>query len=313
LGKEVIVIVGPTASGKTRLGIDLALELNGEIISADSRQVYKHINIGTAKPSQSELESVKHHFISILELDAYYNVSMFEKDALKKISELFKEGKQPVVVGGSGLYIKALVDGIFDEGEVNFEIREELIRMRNEFGNEYLYHQLKSVDPNAAKTMLPQNWKRVIRALEVFHSTGKSILELHKIHKREVEFDFVQFGLNWEREVLYKRIEDRVDWMFENGLVEEVKSLYDKGYNEEVNSLNTVGYKEIFSYFHGVISLERAKELIKRNTRRFAKRQFTWFKKDERIHWFDIEDDSALLKIKSKIINQLRTKNEREN
>lgn len=313
MGRKVIVIVGPTASGKTSLSIELAMELNGEIISADSRQIYKELNIGTAKPTPDELAKVRHHLIDILDPKEYYNASMYERDALKAVQSIFNKGKQPVAVGGSGLYIKALVDGIFDEGEIDFELRDKLLKERAEFGNEYMYDKLKSVDRQSADKMLPQNWKRVIRALEVFYSTGRTIIELQNKHKRETEFEFVQFGLNWEREILYERIEKRVDRMFELGLLDEVRTLMSKGYTEEINSLNSVGYKEIFLYFHGSISLDRAKELIKRNTRRFAKRQFTWFRKEKRIIWFDVKDESDLREIKQLIINKIRKENEREN
>jgi len=313
MGRKVIVVLGPTASGKTKIGIELALELNGEIISADSRQFYKNLSIGTAKPSVEERALVKHHFIDFVEPEDYFNASMFEKAALGKISEMFDRGIQPIVVGGSGLYIMALVEGIFDNGETDPEIREEIKHLREEKGNEFIYEKLIRVDPAVASTMIPQNWKRVMRALEVYYSTGKSILDLQKKHKRELEFDFFQFGLSWEREKLYKRIEERVDSMFENGLLEEAEKFRDKGYSPEINALNTVGYKELFLYFDGSITLDRAKELIKRNTRRFAKRQFTWFKKDENINWFSINSDKQLLEIKNKIINQIRSENEREN
>lgn len=313
MAKEVIVIVGPTASGKSALAIELAKALNGEIISADSRQIYKLLNIGTAKPTPEELKEVKHHFIDHLDPEEYYNVSIYERQALRVIEQLFEQGKQPIVAGGSGLYIRALVDGIFDEGEIDFDLRDELMEERDKYGNEHMYNKLKELDPEAADTMLPQNWKRVIRALEVFYSTGKSILYLQNKHKRELSFSFQQYGLRWDREVLYRRIEERVDKMFEEGLLEEVRKLREMGLTDEINSLNTVGYVEIFSYFHGHHSLDRAKELIKRNTRRFAKRQYTWFGKDERIQWFDVKSENDLVEIKNIISNKIRSENEREN
>lgn len=302
---RVIFIVGPTCSGKTLLSIELAKKINAEIISADSRQVFKYLNIGTAKPLPEEMQEVKHHLVDFLEPEDDYNASRFESDALNIVKNLFKSGKQPVVVGGSGLYIKALIDGIFTSADVDDDYRLTLREIRETKGDQYLYDQLKKIDPEAASKMLPQNWKRVMRALEVFHLTGKSILQHQQSYSRPVEFSSLQFGLNWERKIIYKRIEDRVDDMISQGLVDETTQLLEKGYSEYLNSLNTVGYKEIISYLKGSITLERAVELIKRNTRRFAKRQLTWFTKDERIKWFDITDIKDFHKITNKIMAHL--------
>ncbi len=287
--RRVIVILGPTASGKTALGIEIAERLQTEIISADSRQLYRKLNIGTAKPTHEELARVKHHFIDYLDINEEYNVSRFETEALTVVDSLHALGKIPVVVGGSGLYIKAIVDGIFNEVETDPEYREYLIELREKKGNEYLYEMLRLKDPVAAAELLPQNWKRVIRALEVNKLTGKSIKDFHRDYKREDDLRFFQFGLNWEREKLYSRIEKRVDQMIESGLVEEVKSVLNEGFNKKMNALNTVGYKEIFDFLDGKISLDRAIELIKRNTRRYAKRQLTWFRRDERIKWLNVD------------------------
>ena len=284
---KVIVIVGPTAVGKSDLALRLAQRLSTEIISADSRQIFKYMDIGTAKPSPQELKKVKHHFIDYLEPCEYYNVSKFESEALDIIKTLTAAGKTPIVVGGSGLYVKALIDGIIDLGETNFELRERLWKIRREEGNEALYERLKTLDPKAAATMLPQNWKRVIRAIEVFEETGRSIVDLHKAQKKKNDFNFVQFGLRISREKLYERIENRVDEMLKNGLVEEVERLLKMGFSPECNALNTVGYKEIISFLKGEYDFTRTVELIKRNTRRYAKRQLTWFGRDERIYWMD--------------------------
>jgi len=306
LGKLIVVIVGPTCSGKSNLSISIAKKLKSEIISADSRQVYKYIDIGTAKPSKFELKEIPHSFIDTLELDENFDVSSFEKQALVKIDNIIKNKVIPIVTGGSGLYVRALIDGIVDL-ESDDEIREELFSKKEKFGNDYLYHELEKVDSNAAKTMLPQNWKRVIRALEVFYLTGKSITDFHaKQNRQRTNYNFLQFGLNWKREILYKRIESRVDEMIKNGLVEEVKSILAKGYSETLNSLNSVGYKEIIAYLKNEVSLETAISLIKRNTRRYAKRQLTWFRKDERIHWFDFENELDLVKIKNEILNKIK-------
>jgi len=294
LGAKVIVIAGPTCSGKTKLSLMLAERLNSEIISADSRQIYKYLNIGTAKPSLAELQSIKHHFIDILTPDEEYNVSRFEIEALSVINNMIKNDKVPIVAGGSGLYIKALVDGIFNTVDVDEVFRSELLELKKKFGDEYLYSELKKVDPQSASKMLPQNWKRIIRALEVFHLSGKTIGELQKEYKREINLEFIQYGLRWDRDALYSNIEARVDGMIEEGLVDETKEILHKGYSKNINSLNTVGYKEIISFIENEISLERAVELIKRNTRRFAKRQITWFKQDNSITWFDVKSQKDL-------------------
>ncbi len=304
--EQVIVIVGPTCSGKTRISIDLAENLKSEIISADSRQVYKYLDIGTAKPSLSVLKRVKHHFISSLEPDADFNVSDFETKALAVISRLHSEKKIPVVAGGSGLYIKALVDGIFNTVDTDDEFRSHLISERKKYGNEYLYKKLADADPVSASRMLPQNYKRVIRALEVIYLTGRPIWQLQKEYKRDVQIVFYQYALEWDRDKLYQNIEKRVDEMLEAGLVDEVKSVLGKGYNKDLNALNTVGYKEIISFLEGEITLHRASELIKRNTRRFAKRQLTWFKKDKRIRWLRIESASDIDQAAEKIISDIK-------
>jgi len=295
--RKVICIVGPTCSGKTSLGIRLAEMLNGEIISADSRQIYKLLDIGTAKPTSKELQECKHHFINKLNPDRDFNVSMFELDGLKTINRIFLKEKYPIVVGGSGLYVKALVDGIFNSVDADEEFRKSLLKLREKYGNEHLYKELEKVDPESAVKMKPSNWKRVIRALEVYHITGKRIGDLQKKHKRNDEYIFEQHGLSWNRDILYQNIEMRVNHMIENGLIEEVKNILNKGYDKGLNSLNTVGYKEIIAFLDEEITLERAIELIKRNTRRFAKRQMTWFRKDERIIWHKVEKESDLNQI----------------
>ena len=301
----VIVIVGPTCSGKTALAIELASKLKTGIISADSRQVYKYLNIGTAKPTETQLKNVKHHLIDYLNPDEKFNASKFSVEATKVISQLQMEGKIPLVVGGSGLYIKAIVDGIIDEVETDEDYRSELYELRKKYGNEFLYNELKKVDPESADKMLPQNWKRIIRALEVFHLTGKTIGYFHSTQKKKENYHFKQYGLQWERSKLYKNIDDRVDNMKANGLVDEVKSILAMGYDKKINALNTVGYKEIISYLENEISLDKAVELIKRNTRHFAKRQLTWFKKDQRIKWFNIHEFTQLDQIAGEIILSL--------
>lgn len=303
--RKVIVIVGPTCSGKTSLSIQLANQLNGEIISADSRQIYKYLNIGTAKPSISELNSVPHHFIDLFDPNFIYDASKFEIDALKLIEEIFNRKKQPIVAGGSGLYMKALIDGLMNEVSTDLDYREYLYKKREQFGNQYLYDELLKVDPLSAEKMLPQNWKRVIRALEVYKLTGKSINEFHKYHSRNIDFQFLQFGLNWQRNILYAKIDKRVDEMINNGLVNEVDTILKMGFSNTLYSLNTVGYKEIIEFLESKITLERAVELIKRNTRRYAKKQLTWFNADSRINWMKIENSNQILELSDKIIKSI--------
>lgn len=307
--RKVILIVGPTCSGKTRVSIDLAKRISSEIISADSRQIYKHLNIGTAKPDSAELASVKHHLIDFLEPEQNYNVSRFENDSLRIINEILSKGIIPVVVGGSGLYIHALVDGIFNEVDTDEEFRLELKEKREKFGNQYLYDELEKIDPASASKMLPQNWKRVMRSLEVIHQTGKPIWQLQKDYMRETDINFSQFGLDWHRADLYNNINSRVDRMIESGLVEETRNILDSGIPRTANSLNTVGYKEIISFLENEITLDRAVELIKRNTRHYAKRQMTWFRKDSRIKWIRIESNEDLLNVPEIIIRQISNLN----
>lgn len=294
MGKKVIVIVGPTCSGKTKLGLILAEKLKSEIISADSRQVYKYLTIGTAKPNSDELKRVKHHFINELEPDEEFNADIFSKRAREIISQLIEKKLIPIVVGGSGLYIKALVDGITQSIVSDKSLRYELLELRKIYGNDYLYNELKKIDPISAEKMLPQNWKRVIRAIEVFRLTGKPIWQHHIENPVQQEFEFIQYGLKWERKKLYQNIECRVDEMIRNGFVEEVKLILDKGYHKEINSLNTIGYKEIIDLLDNKITFDEMLNRIKINTRRFAKRQLTWFNADKRIKWFELESYEEL-------------------
>ncbi len=289
--KSVIVITGPTCSGKTEVAIQLALKLNSEIVSADSRQVYKYLTIGTAKPTSAQLNLIRHYFIDELLPDEEFNADLFSKNSKRIISELFHKMKIPIVVGGSGLYIKALIDGLDVPVDSNPDLRKLLMEKRRQFGNEYIHNELKNVDPVSAEKLLPQNWKRIIRALEVFYTTQKPIWQFNSENKKR-EYHFIQYGLRWNRDILYQRINLRVDKMIEDGLVEETRKILELGYDKNLNSLNTVGYKEVIKFISGEISLEKAIYLTKRNTRRFAKKQMTWFNKDKRILWIDAENKS---------------------
>ena len=305
MGQRIIVITGPTCSGKSYLGLKLAQLLNGEIISADSRQIYKRLHIGTAKPTLEELQKVKHHFIDILNPDEDFDANKFSIDAENVIDIIHKRKKTAIVVGGSGLYVKALIDGIVDSADKDENLRKELFAKKEKYGNEFLYNELKKVDPISAEKMFPQNWKRVIRALEVFYLTGKPIHQHHSSQNKNSKFSFYQIGLNWDREALYTRIEERIDRMIEDGLVDEVTGILNDGYDKNLNSLNTVGYKEIISYVDDEITLSRAIELIKRNTRRYAKRQLTWFRADERINWFNVSSQDDIDDLTLQIINNI--------
>ena len=295
---EVIILTGPTASGKTSLSISLAKKIykktgkSVEIISADSRQVYRQIPVTTAQPSAEELKLFKHHFINELELDENFNAGEFGSKARKLINEILIDGKIPLVVGGSGLYVNSLVYGFFDiagddkQLEEKFkEKREELYRIKEEKGFDYLLNELKIHDPELFSAMKEVKERRVIRALEVFYVTGIPI-SVHQKKKIEINFTPSVYGIQMDRSELYSRINERVLKMIQTGMIEEIKKLKDKGYHYKThNSLNTVGAKEVFDYLEGMIDKEKMVSLIQQNTRRFAKRQMTWFRRDENIKW----------------------------
>ena len=307
--KKVLAIIGPTASGKTQIGVETAKLLDGEIISADSRQVYKHFPIASAIPSEKEREGIPHHFMEELNLNEEFNAGDFGRMGRELINRIFESGKQPIIVGGSGLYIRSLIDGLFDDDEDpatkeegSKEIRDKLYERLKEKGKEFLYNELKEIDKIAAATMLPTNFKRVIRALEIYYATGKKISDLHK-NKIEVDFKTLQVGLMWDRAELYKRINERVDMMLEMGLVDEVRQLKNNGYNPvQYNSLNTVGIKEVFSYLDNETTQSEMIRLIKQNSRRYAKRQMTWFRKDKRINWVNLSHDSDIKSVAGEVV-----------
>lgn len=282
--KSLIVICGPTAVGKTDLAIQLAKELKTEIISADSRQLYKEIPIGTAQPSAEELAEVKHYFIADRSISEDYNAGKFERDALELLESLFQKHDQVICCGGTGLYIKALCDGLDDVPKADDAVRLKLTERLESEGLGTLQNELKQLDPIHFKRMDSQNPQRVIRALEVCISTGKPFSSFHEKEKKERPFKIKKIGLELPREELNERINNRVDIMLTNGWLEEAKSVYS---SRQLNALNTVGYKELFAHLSGEMTLEEATEKIKINTRRFAKRQMTWFKKDEEIHWIE--------------------------
>ncbi len=287
-----MAIVGPTAAGKTILSVEIAKLLNGEIISADSRQVYKHIPISTSYPSTDDLISVKHYFINELELNQDFNAGQFGKKGRVLVDDIFSRGRQPIIVGGSGLYVRSLIEGFFEDEIENKKVRKELYEKLKVHGEEFLYDELKRIDIEIASKIPKGKIRRVIRSLEVYYTSGKKISEFHN-EKIEIGFEIIQIGLMLDRKYLYRRINERVDDMINSGLLDEVKNLQTKGYDYKThNSLNTVGIKEVFKYIEGEYDFETMKLLIKQNTRRYAKRQMTWFRKDKRINWINVNEYS---------------------
>lgn len=297
--KSLIIITGPTAIGKTGLAVFIAKQLQTEIISFDSRQFYKEMKIGTAVPTNEELAEVPHHFIQNLSIHDEYSVGDFERDALQKIEELFQKHDTIIMVGGSGLYEKAVTEGLDVFPEVDASIREELISEFNEFGIERLQEELKVSDPEYFEKADIQNAHRIIRALEICRGTGKTFSSFRQNNLQPRNFNVIKIGLELPRHEIYERINQRVDLMMNSGLLDEVKSLYKF---KNLNSLQTVGYRELFDYLDEKISLEFAIEEIKKNTRRYAKRQLTWYRKDENIKWFSPFEKEEILEY---ILNEL--------
>lgn len=280
---QPIFLVGPTCAGKSTVAIELAIRINAEIVSCDSMQVYRRMDIGTAKPTEEERTIVPHHMIDILDLSEEYNVSQYVKDADKAIADIQKRNKIPLVVGGTGLYVKALIDGLFVGPKADKVIRDRLE------GMDSLYEELRRVDPVSSARIKPQDRRRIIRALEVYYITGKPISSFQtQWHKRRGVF---LIGLNRDREELYNRIDKRVEKMFQDGFVSEVKRLMGDGLTQNKTASQALGYKEILGYVDGKYTLDETKDLIKKNTRRFARRQLTWFRKDDRVRWFFIQKD----------------------
>ncbi len=290
--KKLICVLGPTAIGKTSLGITLANHFDTEIISADSRQFYKEMKIGTAVPLKEELQQAPHHFIQHISIHDDYNVGQFEEDALNKLEELFQNHDVVIAVGGSGLYVKALVDGLDKFPSVPKGIRMELNKLHEQMGIQALQKELQKVDPEYYAQINTENPHRIIRALEVYRASGQKFSSFLGQAKAMRKFKTVKIGLLAEREIIYQRIEQRVDQMMDDGLLEEAKKLHPY---KDLNALNTVGYKELFNYFSGEWSKEFAISEIKKNTRRFAKRQLTWFKNQEQIEWFDYSLNNEMI------------------
>ena len=287
--KPMIILSGPTAVGKTALSIELAKRVNGAIISADSMQVYKHMDIGSAKIMPDEMGGIKHYLIDALEPSEEFNIVIFQKMAKEALDEIYANAQIPIIAGGTGFYIQALLYDIdFENQDTNEAYRGELEEIAKTQGNEVLHNRLKEVDPVSAEKIHANNVKRVIRALEFYELTGKPISEHNEVEQqKESPYNFAYFVLTDDRENLYKRIDLRVDIMLENGLLDEVKKLKEMGYHREMVSMQGLGYKEILDYLDGKLSLEEAIYILKRETRHFAKRQLTWFRREKDVIWMD--------------------------
>lgn len=293
---KVIVICGPTASGKTALSIELAKKINGEIISSDSMQIYKNMDIGTAKPTTEEMQGIPHHLIGFVEPSQRYSVAEFKKDAEKAIEEILQKGKTPIVVGGTGLYVDSLIYGIeYQDIELDEKYRQELEERAEKEGLSQIYEEAKKIDHHAMEKISPNDKKRIFRVLEIYKATGKNKTEQEiESRKNGVKYDYKVFAINWEREILYERINKRVDIMIEQGLIEEVQELLKK-YDEFPTAMQGLGYKEVVEYLQGETSKEEMIEKIKMETRRYAKRQITWFKKNKQTIWIGPKDLQRIL------------------
>lgn len=288
--QKVIVIVGPTASGKSKLSLELAKKINGEIVSADSMQIYKDMNIGTAKESNENMKKIKHYMIDIISPEERYSVSNFKKDAETAIEEILNKGKTPIVVGGTGLYVNSLIYGIdFPEENIDKDYRDFLNKVADEEGLEHLYEEAVKIDKIAMEKISKNDKKRIIRVLEIYKKTGKTKTELEKESRKiPPKYDYYIFSINLNREILYQRINNRVDEMIENGLIEEVRTITEK-YATFPTAMQGLGYKEVVNYLNHEYSKDEMVEKIKMETRRYAKRQITWFKRINGITWLDGE------------------------
>lgn len=308
--RPLIILTGPTAVGKTALSIGLAKAVDGEIISADSMQVYRKMNIGTAKIQQSEMQGVRHHLIDILDPGEDFNVVLFKKYALEAMKDIYSREKIPVVVGGTGFYIQALLYDInFEDNDNDMSYREELQTLAAEHGNSYIHDMLAGVDPESAEKIHENNVKRVIRALEFYKKTGMKISKHNEAEsQKESPYNFEYFVLNDDRQKLYDRIDRRIDIMLADGLLDEVRSLVDEGYSRDLVSMQGLGYKEMIDYIQERYTLDEAVYILKRDTRHFAKRQVTWFKREKQVTWVNKNEFDSEADILSFMIERLREK-----
>ena len=294
----IIAVVGPTASGKTSLGIELAERLDTEIISADSMQFYRGMEIGTGAPTSQELARVKHHFVGFINPDVSFSAGEFQLAARKVVENLNYQGKTAIVVGGSGLYVRALIDGLFSGPGKDDAIRERLTQEATEVGSRKLYERLCEVDPDYADVISSGDLRRIVRGLEVYEIAGVPLSQMHMDQRESTEsIESYQFAIDWPREELYERINRRVDIMIDSGLLDEVRELIDGGYADQIDRLKSLGYREIAAYIRGECPLEDAKEAMKQNTRRYAKRQLTWWRGETRIKWLEAHSDKPYIEM----------------
>jgi tRNA dimethylallyltransferase len=294
--QKLVVIIGPTAVGKTKLSIELAKRYQGEIISGDSMQIYRGMDIGTAKIKKEEMESIPHHLIDIKDPDEPFSAAEFQKIVREKIVEIAKRNKLPFIVGGTGLYIQAAIyDYVFADAPGDPEFRSHLEKRAVQEGSQALHDELAKIDPESARTIHPNNVRRVIRALEIYHCTGLTKEQFQAKQSPELIYDTALIGLTMDRDLLYERINQRVDQMLEEGLLEEVRSLYNQGLRG-CQSIQAIGYKEIYQYLDGKVSFEEAINKLKQNSRNLAKRQLTWFRNKMPVEWFDMGDANSLEK-----------------
>ncbi len=288
--KKIIAVAGPTASGKTALAIEIAKRISGEVVSCDSMQIYRGMDIGTAKPDAEEMCGIPHHMIDIVEPNQRYSVADFTRDARTCIDDILDRGKVPVIAGGTGLYMDSVLLNIaFDEVEQDMGYRAELQQFADRFGAEELHKKLLEKDPEAAERIHPNNIRRVIRALEVCHTTGKTFTQVNAESRRELLYDSLVFGIDTDRQVLYDRIDRRVDIMLEKGLLDEVRELFKAGLGRETTAMQAIGYKELFDFIEGKCTYDEAVEKIKQESRRYAKRQITWLRRNEMIDWISAD------------------------
>lgn len=308
--KNIVIIAGPTASGKTKIGIELAKKIDGEIVSADSMQIYKYMDIGSAKPTKEEMQGIPHHMIDVVDPKEEFSVALYRQMAVECIDGIIKRGKMPIIVGGTGLYINSLTYPLdFTETAKDEEYRIYLQNLAEEKGSQFIHEMLKEVDPESYNRLHPNDLKRIIRALEVYKNTGRPISEFQReSKKREIEFNLAYFGLTMDRAKLYERINQRVDEMFDKGLIDEVKKLKEMGYTKDMTSMQGIGYKEVFDYLDGYLTLEEVKDIIKQNTRRYAKRQLTWFRREDRIFWVNLDEFSSIDDVLNVMINYIKDK-----
>lgn len=307
--RNIIVIAGPTAVGKTAISIEIAERVGGQIVSCDSMQLYRHMDIGSAKPTPAQLLRVPHHLIGVVDPKEPFSVVQYQRLAKEALNQIFQAGQTPVVTGGTGLYLNSLLyDMDFGANPCNLSFRTKLFDIAAKQGNEALHQQLQSVDPDAAQRIHPNNVKRVVRALEALHMNGTGLADFSSVKDITKDYDAILIGLSRDRQALYRRIEDRVDQLMEAGLLDEVRWLKENGFTSADISMKGIGYKELLDHLSGAYDLPHAVDLIKKNTRHYAKRQMTWFKRYEEMQWFDITHDIGDEETVEKIMSWLNKK-----